>query len=48
MVWNTPSQNMSGLERVFPRLGYRPVVLPKLDVAARADFVLAELKATIR
>jgi predicted ATPase len=36
------------LERTYPRLGYRVVVLPKLDVATRADFVLAELKAACR
>ncbi|AJY45307.1 AAA family ATPase [Martelella endophytica] len=29
----------------YPRLGYSPVVLPKTDVAARADFVLTALGA---
>ncbi len=31
------------LERVYPALGYEVVRLPKVDVAARADFVLATL-----
>jgi predicted ATPase len=33
------------LERAYPRLGYRVVVLPKVSVKARADVVLAELEA---
>ncbi|MBV8908333.1 MAG: AAA family ATPase [Sphingomonas sp.] len=36
------------LERAYPRLGYRAVVLPKLRVSARADIVLAELEAAPR
>jgi len=35
------------LERAYPRLGYRAVVLPKVPVEARADVVLAELKAAL-
>jgi len=31
------------LERVYPMLGYRVVVLPRTSVEARADMVLAEL-----
>lgn len=31
------------LEKAFPELGYEVVPLPKLSVAARADFVLATL-----
>lgn len=31
------------LERAFPALGYQVVVLPRIDVAARADFVLSRL-----
>jgi predicted ATPase len=31
------------LERAFPALGYRVIVLPKVDVAGRADFVLSRL-----
>lgn len=31
------------LARDYPALGYRLVLLPGIDVAARADFVLAEL-----
>jgi predicted ATPase len=30
--------------RHYERLGYRPVTVPKLDVGARADFVLASLE----
>ena len=33
------------LERAYPALGYRVVVLPKASVEARADFVLAHLRA---
>lgn len=32
------------LERAYPMLGYRVVVLPKKSVAERADFVLAQLE----
>jgi predicted ATPase len=32
------------LARVYARLGYRVTVLPKVDVAARADLVLAALE----
>ena len=35
------------LERAYPRLGYRTVVLPKSGVEARADFVLAELPGSL-
>jgi predicted ATPase len=31
------------LERTYPLLGYETVVLPKVPVAERADFVLARL-----
>lgn len=31
------------LERAYPRLGYETVILPKVSVAERADFVLAWL-----
>ncbi|MDP9590316.1 UNVERIFIED_ORG: putative ATPase [Shinella zoogloeoides] len=31
------------LEQAYPRLGYETVVLPKVSVEARADFVLARL-----
>jgi predicted ATPase len=34
------------LERVYPMLGYRVIVLPKVGVEARADLVLAALRAT--
>ena len=34
------------LERAYPALGYRVVVLPKLAVKVRADAVLAELNAS--
>jgi predicted ATPase len=27
----------------YKRFGYRPIVIPKIDVSARADFVLAQL-----
>lgn len=33
------------LESVFPALGYEVVLLPKVPVSARADFVLATLSA---
>lgn len=33
------------LERIYPMLGYRVNVLPKVSVEARADLVLAALKA---
>ncbi|MBV9509831.1 MAG: AAA family ATPase [Caulobacteraceae bacterium] len=33
------------LEQAYPALGYRIVTLPKVPVAARADFLLAELEA---
>lgn len=33
------------LERAYPKLGYRVIVLPKTSVEARADLVLAELDA---
>jgi predicted ATPase len=33
------------LERVYPMLGYRVVVLPKADVETRADMVIRELGA---
>lgn len=32
------------LIRAYPRFGYETIVLPKLSVPARADFVLARLK----
>lgn len=35
------------LERAYPALGYRVVVLPKTSVAARADFILSKLEANI-
>lgn len=31
------------LVETYAHFGYRPVVVPKIDVAARADFVLAQL-----
>jgi predicted ATPase len=31
------------LVETYAHFGYRPVVIPKIDVAARADFVLAQL-----
>jgi predicted ATPase len=31
------------LVETYEHFGYRPVVIPKMDVAARADFVLAQL-----
>ena len=31
------------LERVYPMLGYRVVVLPKVDVETRADIVIGEI-----
>ena len=31
------------LAKVYPMLGYEPVLLPKVPVAARADFLLAQL-----
>jgi predicted ATPase len=31
------------LNAALPRLGYRPVLLPKTTVAARADFILTQL-----
>ena len=31
------------LVETYEHFGYRPVVVPKMDVAARADFVLAQL-----
>ena len=31
------------LVRVYPMLGYEPVLLPKVPVAARADFLIAQL-----
>lgn len=31
------------LERTYPALGYKTVILPKVSVAERADFVLARL-----
>ena len=34
------------LERAYPMLGYRVIVLPKVAVEARADVVLAALNAT--
>jgi predicted ATPase len=34
------------LERGYPMLGYRVIVLPKVGAEARADVVLAALKAT--
>lgn len=34
------------LERAFPALGYQVVVLPRIDVAARADFLLSRLPQT--
>jgi predicted ATPase len=34
------------LERAYPLLGYRVIVLPKVDVKARADLLLAALQAS--
>jgi predicted ATPase len=31
------------LVETYAQFGYRPIVIPKMDVAARADFVLAQL-----
>jgi len=31
------------LQRVYPSLGYEVTLLPKVDVVARADFVLSTL-----
>lgn len=31
------------LVETYAHFGYRPIVIPKMDVAARADFVLAQL-----
>lgn len=31
------------LQRVYPSLGYEVTLLPKVDVVARADFVLQAL-----
>jgi predicted ATPase len=35
------------LRRAYERFGYEVVEVPKLDTAARADFVLADLKALV-
>lgn len=34
------------LMRLYPRLGYTPVLLPKITATGRADFILARLKIT--
>ncbi len=35
------------LEHVYPMLDYRVVVLPKVSVGSRADFLLAELRPIV-
>jgi predicted ATPase len=54
-IYQTDSQRRHGLgeaeheyrrlSRDYPRYGYEPVVLPKVDVASRADFVERTLAA---
>ena len=38
--WNEAEATFDKVLRVLPELGYRPIVVPKVDVAARAAFVL--------
>jgi predicted ATPase len=33
------------LQRVYPALGYKVIMLPRTGVKARADFVLTELSS---
>jgi len=38
--WAQAEATFDKIMRAFPEMGYAPVVVPKADVAARADFVL--------
>lgn len=46
--FDTAVAEYTRLEKTYPALGYEVVVLPKIPVAVRADFVLARLSETQR